>query len=363
MKKFLDNLRKSESFLSVSASLLSILGGLLFGFIIMLLSNPANAFEAFNTILFGALEKAKSTGDVFYFATPIILTGLSVGFAFKTGLFNIGATGQFTVGAFAAIFVGVKFTGLPAITHITLALLASMIAGALWATIPGLLKAYRNVHEVVSTIMMNYIGMYLVKFLVQETVYNQPRNESLTILETAKLPKWFLGDLFGRSSVNIGIFIAIVVAVIVYYILYKTTFGFELRAVGLNRDSAKYAGINENQKIVYSMMIAGALAGLGGGLVYLAGGKHIEVVAVLLSEGFDGIPVALLANSNPLGIIFSGLFIAYIKVGGFLIQKNGFVPEIINIIVSSIIYFSALSILFRNSIKNIIRKISKGGAN
>jgi simple sugar transport system permease protein len=362
MKKFFDTLRHNETFLSITASLLAIIGGLLFGLIIMLVSNPENAFAGFSTILFGALEKAKSTGDVFYFATPIILTGLSVGFAFKTGLFNIGATGQFTVGAFAAIFVAVKFTGLPPFTHITLALLASMIAGALWALLPGLLKAYRNVHEVVSTIMMNYIGVHLVKYLIQVFVYNQTRNESLPIPNSARIPKWFLGDIFGRSSVNTGIFIAAIVAVIIYLILYKTTFGYELRAVGLNRDSAKYAGINENQKIVYSMMIAGALAGLAGGLVYLAGGKHIEVIAVLLPEGFDGIPVALLANSNPLGIIFSGLFIAYIKVGGFLIQKDGFVPEIINIIVSSIIYFSALSILFKDKFKILLRKLSKGGA-
>ena len=374
MKKFLYNLRDNDSFLGISSSMLAVIGGLLFGLIIMIISNSEQAFVAFNTIIMGPLEKSKSIGDVFYYATPIILTGLSVGFAFKTGLFNIGATGQFTVGAYAAILVGVKLDGLPPITHISLALLSSMVAGALWAMLPGLLKAYRNVHEVVSTIMMNYIGMYLVKYLIQITIYNQARNESLPILSSARLPKFFLKELFGRSSINVGIFIAMIAAVVIYYILYKTTFGFELRAVGLNRNSAKYAGINENQKIVYSMMIAGALAGLGGGLVYLGGNKHIEVVAVLLAEGFDGIPVALLANSNPIGIIFSGLFIAYIKVGGFLIQKHGFVPEIINIIVSSIIYFSALSLMFKNTLKNIsskralslmfkiVSKLAKGGA-
>lgn len=363
MRKFLSELRKSEKFLSVSASLLAIVGGLLLGLFIMLISNPGSALQGFATIIVGPFSKAKDIGNIFAFATPIILTGLSVGFAFKTGLFNIGASGQFTLGAFAAIFVGVKFTGLPPITHITLALLASAVAGALWALIPGLLKAYRNVHEVVSTIMMNYIGMYLTVYMVRELVYNEAKNESLPIAASAKLPKFFLDDLFGRSSVNIGIFIAFLVAFIIYLILYKTTFGYELRAVGLNRDSAKYAGINENVKIVSSMAIAGALAGLGGGLLYLGGGSHIEVVASLLTEGFDGIPVALLANSNPIGIIFSGLFIAYIKVGGFVVQGYGFAPEIINIIVSAIIYFSALSILFKKQIKAVLKNFGKGGAN
>ncbi len=357
----LNNLRKSDKFLTISASLLAIVGGLLVGLIIMLISNPGSAFPGFITILLGPFAKAKDIGNIFALATPIIFTGLSVGFAFKTGLFNIGATGQFTMGAFAAIFVAVRFAGLPPITHITLALVASMVAGALWAAIPGLLKAYRNVHEVVSTIMMNYIGMYLTVLLVKEFVFNSSKNESLPIAASAKLPKFFLADLFGRSSVNIGIFIALIVAVIVYLILYKTTFGFELRAVGLNRDSAKYAGINENRKIVYSMLIAGALSGLGGGVLFLGGGHHIESVAILLPQGFDGIPVALLASSNPIGVIFSGLFIAYIKVGGFVVQGYGFAPEIIDIIVATIIYFSALSILFKSQIVKTLKKFGKGG--
>lgn len=360
----IERIKEDEKLQTIAASILAVLGGLLVGFVIMLFSNPGDSFGAFFTILFGGFRSAKSFGDIFYFATPIIFTGLSVAFAFKTGLFNIGASGQFTVGAFTAIYIGVKWTFLPPIIHPLVAMVAAMIVGALWAALPGMLKAYRNVHEVVATIMMNYIAMYITKYLITVTVFNQTRNESQPVVESAVLPNLGMDKIFGGSSVNVGIIIAILTAVTIWYILYKTTFGFELRAVGFNRDAAKYAGINEKRGIIFSMMIAGALAGLGGSVVYLNDvGKHLENVAVLLTEGFDGIPVALLASSHPLGVIFAGIFIGYLKVGGFYMQLFAFSPEIIDIIVATIIYFSALSLMFKDFIIKIVNKRLKGGAN
>ena len=350
-KKFswLLNPTTASSFLS---SLLAIVAGLLVGLIILVISNPSQAGGGFITILKGGFTGgAKGIGNIFYLATPIIMTGLSVGFAFKTGLFNIGASGQLIVGAFAAVAVGVLIPQLGAV-HWIVALIGAMIAGALWAFVPGILKAMFNVNEVISSIMMNYIGMYTVNALVKKTVYDSLRAQSLPVAKTAQIPSLGLDKLFGGSSINGGIFIAIIFVVILYIVLSKTTFGYELKAVGYNPDAAKYAGINSKRSIVYSMMIAGAMAGIAGGLIYLAGsGKYIEVVDILAPEGFMGIPVALLGLSHPIGILFSGLFISYIYNGGFYMQLYDFVPEIIDIIISIIIYFSAFALIVRQVIQ------------
>ncbi|WP_426349085.1 ABC transporter permease [Alloiococcus sp. CFN-8] len=354
--------KKTKNFGFLS-SVFAIIVGLMFGFIILLVSNPAEAGQGFITILTGALTRGtRGIGQIFYYATPIIMTGLSVGFAFKTGLFNIGASGQFIMGAFFSVFVGLTMTSLGGF-HWVVALIASAVGGALWALIPGLLKAYANVHEVISSIMMNYIGMYLVNAMVKNSdiIFDSLKNQSKALPKTAYIPKMGLDKIFQGSSVNGGIIIALIMAIIMYIVLTKTTFGFELRAVGFNRDASRYAGINEKKNIVLSMVIAGALAGIAGGLLYLAGsGKHIEVVDVLAAEGFTGISVALLGLSNPIGIIFSGLFIAYITAGGFYLQLFDFSTEVINIIIAVIIYFSAFSLIIKTFI-NKFNSRRKGG--
>ncbi|MGI6732741.1 MAG: ABC transporter permease [Anaerovoracaceae bacterium] len=363
----LKKLLNIRGFNNATSSIVAILAGLLFGFIVLLISNPAQAADGFIIILKGGFSTGgKGMGQVMYFATPLILTGLSVGFAFKTGLFNIGAAGQFIMGAFAAVYVGVKWTFIPAPFHWMVALLAATLVGALWALIPGLLKAYLNVHEVISTIMMNYIGMYLANFMVKTTVYDSKKALSMSVAESAVLPKAGLDKIFYSitpsgtvdvSTVNCGFYIALGVAIVMYIVLNKTTFGYELKACGFNRNASKYAGINEKRSIVLSMVIAGALAGLGGGLLYLSGvnGRHIKPVDVLAPEGFNGIPVALLGLSNPIGIIFSAIFISYITLGGNYLQRLDFVPEIIDIIIACIIYFSAFALLFRNILPALLK--------
>ncbi len=341
------NNHKESGISKVLPSLLSIVLGLIFGFIIMLISNPGQAVEGFGTILTGAFQDgSKGIGQVFYYAASLMMTGLSIGFAFKTGLFNIGASSQFIMGAFGAVYVGVKWTFLPAGLHWVVAILAAMLLGGLCAVIPGVLKAYLNVNEVVSGIMMNYIAVLGVNELVTNTIYDTMKNQSLPVAKSAQLPKMGLDRLFANSGVNIGIFIAILSAIIIYVIIEKTTFGFGLKACGYNPEASRYAGINTKRNIVLSMVIAGVLAGLGGAILYLSGtGKHLVVVDVIPTEGFQGIPIALLGLSHPIGIIFSSLFISYINIGGFNLQMLDFPVQMIDMIVSAIIYFSAFALL------------------
>lgn len=355
------NLLEAQGFQSAAASVIAILIGMLVGFLILLVSNPGKALPGFIAILTGGASSMKNLGQVLYYATPIIMTGLSVGFAKKTGLFNIGGPGQFVVGGFAAVYVGVKFTFLPGGIHCIVAILAALLAGALWGTVPGLLKAYCNINEVISCIMMNYIGMSTVNLLVRQTILDRAKNQSFQPAATAILPKLGFDKIFVSgatpSSVNSGIIIAAVMGVLVWIVLNKTKFGFELKACGYNRDAAKYAGINERRSIVLAMVISGALAGLGGALMYLAGaGTGIMVVDVLAPEGFNGIPVALLGMCNPIATIFTGILVSYLTVGGLSMQTYGFVPQIIDIITAVIIYFAAFVLFF----SLIIKKASKG---
>ena len=352
--------------MNVLSSVIAVIAGLIAGFVILLVSNPAQAGSGFSTILLGGFSDMFNLGQVLHYATPIIMTGLSVGFAGKTGLFNIGASGQFTCGMYASILVAVKCSFLPNPLQCLAAMIAGVAAGALWGLIPGALKALRNVHEVIACIMMNYIGMYLVNYLIRETrIYDQLRNMTVRVPTGANLPSLGLNSVFSTvteqgsvraSSVGSGIIIAIIVCILMYVVLEKTKFGYELKSCGFNPEAARYAGINENKGIMLSMVIAGALSGMGGALVALAGaGKGIAVVDVLAGEGFSGIPIALLGLNNPIGIMFSGLLIAYLTQSGFLLQKLNFAPEVIDIIVSVIIYFSALALLIKNIIQFFMR--------
>ena len=362
----MNKVRKSLS--SASASLLAIVAGLLAGFVILLISNPQNALRGLGTILIGGWNNGmKGVGQVLYYATPIIMTGLSVGFAFKTGMFNIGASGQLMVGGFVSVYVGVTWTFLPGALHWMVALLMGMLAGMVWGMIVGIFKALLNVHEVISSIMLNYIGMYGVNYLVKNShLFDALRNQTVNVANNAVIPKAGLDNIFymlkGRfhdaSSVNAGILIAIGFAVLIYILLGRTTFGYELKACGFNRHASRYAGISENRAIITSMAIAGGLAGVAGALMYLApaSGMHIHVAEVLAAQGFNGIAVALLGMSNPIGIIFTGLFIAHITVGGSYLQSLKYMKEIIDVIIGLIIYFSAFSLLVRDIMRRVARR-------
>ena len=336
---------------SFFASLISIGAGLLFGLLLLLILNPKFAGQGFVNLVSAGLKSPDKFAKVLYQAAPLIMTGLSVGFAFKTGLFNIGASGQYTIGAGLALIFAIQFQ-----QPWYVCLLMAMVGGAFWGVFPGLFKALFNVNEVITSIMFNWIAMFAVNL----TISNLPmmlakywgaaqldRTANLaTANPSALIPRLGLDQLMNSNYMNISIFIAIVFAVIMWIILSKTTFGYELKACGHNRNASVYAGINAKRNIVLSMTIAGALSGIGGGLYYLAGTGQYTLVKVLLNMGFNGIPVALLASSHPLGTIFSALFVSYIQVGGDAMQPE-FVKEIIDIIIAVIIYLAAFSLLVR----------------
>ena len=351
--------KAKKSNIGFLSSIFAILIGLLVGFVVLFICNPSQAVPGFFTIITGSFTHgAKGVGQIFYYATPIILTGLSVGFAFNTGLFNIGASGQFMVGGLGAVVIGILAKDLGPM-HWIVALLGGMALGMLWGAVPGLLKAYFNVNEVIASIMMNYIGMYATNWIVKSTpaLFNALRNESKNVAATANIPKMGLDKLFPGSSLNGGFIIAVIAIVVIWVILYKTNLGFELKACGHNRFAAKYAGINEKKNIMLAMVIAGALSGLAGAIVMLSGtGAHIKIVDVVAGEGFTGISVALLGLSHPFGILASAIFIAYLTAGGFYLQLFEFSTEIIDIIVAVIIYFSAFSLIVKILINKFKQK-------
>lgn len=342
-------MKNKEGISAFVSSVFAIGLGLVFGLIIIIIANPSQAMRAFSILLQGGFYRGiKSLGLVLYNSTPIMMTGLSVAFAFKCGLFNIGTPGQFIVGAFTAVYISLKWTFIPNSLLWIVAVLGAGIAGAIWAIIPGILKAFKNVNVVITCIMMNYVGMLVVIELVKSTIYNAAGAESYAVPLAQSLPRLGLDKLFNGASVNIGFFIAIILCLIAYIILNKTTFGFELKACGYNPEGSRYAGMSEKKCIILSMAISGFFAGIGGALTYLAGtGKTLAIVETLAPEGFNGISVALLGFSNPLGVVASSLFISYINVGGNYMQSCNIAVEIIDIIIASIIYFSSFTLVIR----------------
>ena len=354
---------KKNSFLEspVFFSFISILLGLCVGAIVLVIAG-INPIEAYVALIEGTLGKSKYIVWVIIRATPLILTGLSIAFAFKTGLFNIGAEGQFLIGALISTIVGVNLN-LPAIVLIPVTMICGMIGGALWGGIAGFLKSKFGINEVIATIMLNWIAFYTSNMTVRFPIIAQEGSEtSLSINENASIRIEFLKDTLGPSvRVNWGIVVAIVAVLIIAFILYKTTLGFELRAVGFNKFGAEYAGINVESSIFKSMAIAGGIAGLAGALQVMGVSQNISILAAPEGYGFDGIAVALIANSNPIGVIFSGLLFGLFKYGGSKMQSAVGAPsEIINIVIGSIIYFIALI----NVIKFVVLKfVNKKGGN
>lgn len=352
---------KREKLLAILPSIISVLAGLIFGWYLMFLTKPSDALGGLGTILFGGiLDGAPGIGTWLYTATPIILTGLSVGCSIKTGLFNIGASGQFTVGGFTAILVACKVTGLPPVLVSVLAVFAGMAAGALWGAIAGAMKAYFSVNEVISGIMLNYTGMLLVNVLIKKLVYNPAFNRSADIPDAIKLGDSLIGRVIAGSRIGIAFTITIITVLIVKFMFDKTCFGYELKVTGKNRFAGIYAGINDKKSIILSMTICGALSGLAGTLVYLSSfGDHIMVLENILPFGFTGISVALLGMSDPIGIIIAGLFIAHIQVGGAYLQLYSYTPDVVDMIIGIIVFCGALVIPVRSLIEYSLKNREK----
>ncbi|MEA5015353.1 MAG: ABC transporter permease [Candidatus Limiplasma sp.] len=364
--------KNKQGLINSSASLLSILGGMLFGFLLLILFNPPYALYGLNKIFSTGVASLDKLAKVLYQSAPLLLTGLSVAFAFKTGLFNIGATGQYTLGSFFALLAVIQWR-LPWWAGLLLA----MVGGALLGAIPGLCKALFNVNEVITSIMFNWISLFVVNLsinnipLMLANAWGAPNKERTVSLIGPKfmeynphgtIPKLGLDELMSSPYMNISVFLAILIALVIWVLMNRTTFGYELKACGFNRHASEYAGINAKRNIVLSMTIAGALAGIGGGLYFLSGTAQYTLVKSLMTMGFNGIPVALLAGSNPLGTIFSALFISYIQVGGDALQPE-YAKEIIDIIIAAIIYLSAFAMLMRGWIGQLFIRRQKENSN
>ncbi len=345
---------KKDFFMSLFAVLLGMLAGS-----VLMIATGNNPIEGFFYLFRGGLMNIERIGNTMATATPLIFAGLSVAFAFKTGLFNIGGAGQMLIGGLCATAIGLTFD-LPKPLLLTAIVFASLIGGALWASIPGLLKAKFNVHEVVSTIMMNWIAYWSVFYIVP-WYFKGPflETESQRIPEAASLKVPWLTTLFSGSYINLGIFLAVIFVVISAFILERTTLGYELKAVGYNRNAAEAAGISVNRNIVLSMAIAGALAGLGGATFYVGYASNMQI-GVLPAHGFDGIAVALLGANSPFGVLAAALFFGLLHTGkGFMNAMTAIPPEIADTIIATIIYFAATSVLIERNWERI-RKIKFG---
>lgn len=376
---------------SLVASLISILAGMMVGGIIVLIVGLTNdsislkgAFEGIKLIFFGIFSTGRDAagnltfgfspvniGNMLFRATPIILTGLSVAVAFKTGLFNIGASGQYLMGTAATLYIAlsVPTSVVPAWLVWVLAFLGGMLAGAAWGAIPGLVKAYLNINEVLACIMTNWIAANLVTWFFESSSlknseeYGKMGYIQKTTSNAVSTAKLGLDKLFPNSQVNAGILVAMLIAVGVYILMSKTTLGYELKACGSNRHAAKYAGIKDKRNIVLSMAIAGSLSGAAAALYYLAGNTEFfwSTYQSLPSEGFNGIPVALLAYNNPIGVIFSGCFMSMLNIAGQQLKTlTAYNEYITDIIIAAIVYLSAFSLFIKILISG--KKKSKNDA-
>lgn len=333
-------LNRNSTFLT---SIISIVLGMLVGAIAMLFSgyDPILAYSALFSSAFGS---PYDMGETLRTITPLIFAGLAVALAFRTGMFNIGVEGQLIVGSLAATIVGLNFD-LPPVLHAFVALVVGALAGALWAFIPGFLKATRGVHEVIVCIMMNWIALYLSNYMVR-TVLSDNRDATEKISPSASIRLDFLSGMFEDSRVHLGLILAILTAIFVYVLLFKTKLGYELRAVGFNPHASEYAGMSVKRNIILSMMISGGIAGLAGAAELLGTHEYLSINASLPGTGFDGIAVALLGANTPFGVVLSSVLFGVLSYGGGNMQYEAGVPfEVIRIVFAAIILFVAANIV------------------
>lgn len=326
-------------------SVLAVLLGLLVSVIFVVFSSDLGIFHSisllFESLWLGSFGSKENLIETLVFATPLIFTGIAHSVAFKTGLFNIGVEGQFIVGMISAALMG-TLKGIPAIVHIPLVIISGAIAGALWASLPGYLKAKTGSNEVVNTIMMNFIAMYIANYIVSIT--KSSGSEASPLIEkTAELPR-FLGSYY---RINLGIFLALIFVFAAYYLLWKTVYGYELRAVGFNLYASEYGGINIKKSIVLSMAISGLIAGFGGA-VHISGVQHQAYkLTTFPGFGMDGIAVALVAKSNPIGVIFSAILFGALNLSSGTLMLYGISKSVSYLIQGTVILFIAAEQIYR----------------
>ena len=320
----------------------SVLVGLLLGAVIMLAGNY-NPILAYGFLFSKAFGDMYNIGETIRQITPYIFTGLSVAFAFRTGLFNIGAEGQFIMGAIAAVSVGVLLE-LPWYLHVPLALVASALAGGFWGAIVGYLKAARGMHEVITTIMLNWIALHVSNYIVRTVLLEKGMARSKYIHESAWMSSPCISQMFDHARIHYGILLALALSALFYFLLWKTRQGFELRSVGLNPDASEYAGINVKNTFVKAMFISGVFAGIGGACEVLGVFHYQTINAAFPGYGLMGIAVALIGRNSPLGVVLGAVLIGVLTYGASGMKFGAGVPEeLINVVIALVIFFVAAS--------------------
>lgn len=361
MNKKKHSLIRNDGFQTVIASLLCILIGIVVGYLVLLVINPSGAGEAIVAILKNYLYYPSSVAVMKYLGTTLVkasallMCALSVLFANKVGLFNIGAAGQYVVGAGASIYFAVAFD-----MPWYVCLLASIVFAALIGGASGVLKAYFNVNEVISCIMLNWISLYCVNMLLSKV--KEPSTPYTMKLSSANkdalIPNAGLDTLFSNNEfVTIGIVLSVVMAILVWIFMEKTKFGFELKATGMNKNAAKYCGMKEKKNIIVTMMIAGGLAGMGAGIFYLSGIEQWMVQQTSVpAMGFNGIAAAFLGGLNPIGTVFSSYFIQHITSGGTYVDKSMYCTQISDLMIAFIIYLCGFVLFFKIWLNKFLAK-------
>lgn len=343
----------SNRSINILVPVISVILGLIVGAIVMIVSgyDPVQGYIALWNGIFG---DSYTIGESIRQITPYIFAGLAVAFAFRTGLFNIGVEGQLIMGWAAAAYVGYAVEGLPKIIHLPLALLAAAAAGAFWAFLAGLLKAKFSVHEVIATIMLNYIALHITNALIRMWSGTDRTDK---IFETASLRSPWLESLTDFSRLHWGIVIALIMVFVMWFILERTTRGFELKAVGFNKNAAEYAGMNVNKNIILAMTISGVFAGLGGAMEALGTFGYVSIKGGFTGIGFDGIAVALLGANTPLGVLFGASLFGALKFGSLNMPSVAGIPlEIVSIIIALIIFFVASGYVIRLALEKFGKK-------
>ena len=359
MKHEKRSLLRNNAVQSLLASLLCILIGLLVGYVVLLIINPAGAGEAITTIVKNFMTYSRRNAQLKYLGStlvktaPLLMCSLSVLFAYKVGLFNIGAAGQYVVGAGASLYCALAWN-----MPWYVCLLAAVVAGAALGAVSGLLKAYCNVNEVISCIMLNWISLYLVNTLLSR-VKEATSPYTLTLASTnpgailPELPAFCMAWFNDNQYVTIAVPLAVLIAVAVWVLLEKTKLGYELKATGCNKFAAKYCGMRENKNLILTMAIAGALAGMGAAMLFLSGFEQWQCTqSSIPGMGFNGIAAAFLGGLNPLGTILSSYFIQHITNGGAYVDKTMYSAQISDFISALIIYLCGFVLFFKFALNN-----------
>lgn len=351
----MSRLLKKVNWVNLLIPVVSVILGLLCGAIIMLIIGY-NPLLAYQSIVESIFLQPYYGGETIRAMIPLVLAGLAVAFAFRTGLFNIGVEGQLLAGWLASVACAIIFGHLPKVVLLPLSILAGGAAGAFWGYIPGLLKAKFKVHEVISTIMMNYIALYSTAYIIKNFLYTEGERTP-TIPQAASLASSFLSNLTQGSRLHWGFIVAIIAVLAMWFILWKTPKGYELRAVGFSPDASQYAGMNVSRNIILSLTISGVFAGLGGAMEGLGTYQYMTINSAFTGIGFNGIAVALLGLNTPIGVLLSGALFAGLQTGGLTMQSVAGVPvELIQIIIALIIFFVGSGYVIKWALGRLSRK-------